>query len=161
MNEMKKIVTLLAVFAALSMLAPPALAEPPTPVSGTFDYTFEILDSWTANGNTFLYAVEYEDWEGDFTGTAVAHFTVAMFSSGFWNVHLRSESTGTVGDKQGSMIIQLVGKKPADDDWSGQWVIISGTGELANVRGQGTWGGPGFGAAGPDIWYVGQITGAD
>ena len=61
-----------------------------------------------------------------------------MFSSGFWNVWLRSDFTGKVLDKEGTMVIQLVGKKPAGGDWYGHWVILSGTGDLAKVRGQGT-----------------------
>ena len=156
----KMLVSLLTVFMALSILPTHALAEPPAPVSGTFDYTFEVDESRTrvADGNTFLYATEAETWEGDLSGTGDAEFTVGIFSSGFWNVWLRSEFTGTVlGNREGTMVMQLVGKKPADGDWYGQWVILGGTGELSDARGNGTWGGPGFGAPGPDIWYSGQI----
>ena len=154
----KMLVVLLTAFMALPLLAVPAFAEPPTAVEGTFDYTFEVLEVREANGNQFLYATEDEDRVGDFIGPGDAEFTVGIFSSGFWNVWLRSEFTGTVlGDKEGTMVMQLVGKKPADGDWYGQWVILSGTGDLSNARGNGTWGGPGFGAAGPDIWYSGQI----
>jgi hypothetical protein len=154
----KMLLTLLTAIMLLSALSVPALAKPSTAVSGTFDYTFDVEEVREANGNQFLYATEDEDWLGDFVGTGDATFTVGIFSAGFWNVHLRSEFTGTVlGDKEGTMIIQLVGKKPANEDWYGQWVIISGTGDLANARGEGTWGGPGFGAEGPDIWYSGEV----
>jgi len=69
------------------------------------------------------------------------------------------ELEGTVlGSDLGTLTILLTGKQDApDQDWYGQWVIISGTGDLANARGRGTWGGPGFGAEGPDIWYSGQV----
>jgi hypothetical protein len=154
----KMLFTLLTVVMVLSTLAVPAFAEPPATVSGYFDYTFEVQEVREADGNQFLYATEDEDWQGDFVGTGDATFTVGIFSSGFWNVWLRSTFTGTVlGDKEGTMVLQLVGKKPAGEDWYGQWVIISGTGDLANARGRGTWGGPGFGAEGPDITYSGQI----
>ena len=155
-----KLLALLALLLVLSMLSVPAHAGPPTPVSGTFDYTFDVLDMWEANGNTFMYAVEEEVWEGDFEGTALAEFRVVQFSSGFWNVWLRSEFTGTVlglgGTEEDTLVIQLVGKKPDGGDWYGQWVIISGTGELANAHGRGTWWGPGFGNS-PAIYYSGQI----
>ena len=154
----KRIVILVAVMAVLSLVAGPVHAMPPIPAEGTFDYTFEVLDERWADGNHFLYAMEWENWVGDFEGTAEAVFRVEMFSSGFWNVWLRSTFTGTVQDKSGTLVIQLVGKKPAaDEDWYGRWVILSGTDELANLRGQGTWGGPGFNAPGPDIWYSGKI----
>jgi hypothetical protein len=142
----------------LSTLAVPAFAEPPATVSGFFDYTYEVQDVQEANGNQFLYATEDEVWQGDFVGEGDAEFRVGIFSSGFWNVWLRTTFTGTVtGDKEGTMVLQLVGKKPAGEDWYGEWVIISGTGDLSNARGRGTWGGPGFGAEGPDIWYSGQV----
>jgi hypothetical protein len=155
----KMLLTLLAAIMVLSALSVPAFAKPSTPVSGTFDYTFELLeDPRQANGNVFLHAQEWETWEGSFSGDSIAEFWVTQFREGNMNVWLRSEFTGTVlGDKEGTMIIQLVGKKPVNDDWYGQWVIISGTGDLANARGGGTWGGPGFGATGPDIWYSGQV----
>ena len=124
-----------------------------------------------ADSNLFLYAGESEEWIGDFVGDGEAVFTVVIhkpvfdeegniIDSSFWNVWLRSTFTGTVDGKFGTLLIQLVGKKPGafpDQWWTGQWVIISGTGELANLQGQGNWWGPGFGAAGPDIWYEGRI----
>jgi len=73
------------------------------------------------------------------------------------NVWLRSDFEGTVMGKEGTLVIQLVGWRYLPEDWYGQWLIISGTGELANLRGQGIWWGPGFGAEGPDIFYSGQI----
>ena len=154
----KKAFAVLTLVMVLLMVSTTVLAQPPTAVEGYFDYTFDVLDVREANGNQFLYATESEDWQGDFVGVGDAEFTVGIFSSGFWNVWLRSEFTGTVlGDKEGTMVMQLVGKKPADGEWYGQWVILSGTGDLSKARGNGTWGGPGFGAEGPDIWYSGQI----
>ena len=149
------IVCMVALLPTLWM--PVVHATPPITASGTFDYEFEITGSREADGNLFIYATEWETWVGTFDGTAVAVFRVGMFSEGFWNVWLRSTFTGTVLGESGTMVIQLVGKKPEGQDWYGQWVILSGTGGLANLCGQGTWGGPGFGAVGPDIWYEGQI----
>ena len=156
----KMSLTLLAVLtiSLLPTLSTPAHAGPPIPVSGTFDYTSEVTDTREADGNTFISATEHEVWVGDFEGTGEAEFRVGRFSSGFLNVWLRSNFTGTVlGSEEGTMVIQLVGKKvPADGDWYGQWVILSGTGPLAKVRGQGTWWGPG-GRYSPAIYYEGRI----
>jgi hypothetical protein len=49
--------------------------------------------------------------------------------------------TGTVAGKTGTMVIMFVGKSPGDlFTWSGTWRILSGTGGLANIHGNGTWG---------------------
>jgi len=155
-------VALLMCTVALLTLSTPVYATPPVTASGTVNYTFLPTGMREADGNLFLYAIEWEDWMGDFEGSAEAFFRVEMFSSGFWNVWLRTTLTGTVNEKYGTLVIQLVGKKPLGEDWYGQWVIISGTDELANLRGQGTWGGPGYRddvkiPGDPDLWYEGQI----
>jgi hypothetical protein len=145
--------------ALLSMLLMPVHATPPIPAKGSFDYTFEIMDQKWAAGHWFFTATEYETWQGDFEGTAVSFFRVVWFNypAGPLNVWLRSDFEGTVMGKEGTLVIQLVGWRYLPEDWYGQWLIISGTGELANLRGQGIWWGPGFGAEGPDIFYSGQI----
>ena len=160
MRKMLSAALLMCIVALLTLLIPAGYATKPQDVEGTVDYTFEIIEELTrvADGNTFIYAIEWEDWAGDFEGTGEAVFRVGMFSSaGFWNVWLRTTFTGTVNGESGTLVIQLVGKKPEGEDWYGQWVILSGTGELADLRGRGTWGGPGFGAVGPDLWYEGKI----
>ncbi len=155
---------LLCAVALLSTLWMPAVhATESITAEGTFDYTYEITGMRVSDeGNIFIDAKEWEVWIGAFDGTAEAVFRVGIFPlEGFWNVWLRSTFTGTVQDKSGTLIIQLVGKRTMWDAerfwWSGQWMIVSGTGELANLHGQGTWWGPGFGAEGPDIFYSGQI----
>lgn len=164
---MKKTLTLISLLVvSLLILLPAGHATVPKTVSGTVNYTFEVTEMRVADGNTFLYAMEWEDWEGDFEGQAEAFFRVEMFSSGFWNVWLRTTFEGDVKIdgtvKSGTIVIQLVGKKPGGQDWYGQWVIISGEGELADLHGQGTWGGPGYRSdikipEDPDLWYEGEI----
>lgn len=146
-----------------TLLTPAVHATPTIPVSGTFDYTYVITGIREADGNVFIYATEDEVWLGDFAGTSQAVFRVEIFSEGFWNVWLRSTFTGTVQGKSGTLVIQLVGKRTGEPFWwYGQWVILSGTGELANLRGQGTWWGPGYEGLEipgerPDIYYSGNI----
>ena len=159
MRKMLLTPLIVCMVALLSMLSMPVHATPPMLAEGSFDYTFEIMDEKWADGHWFFTATEYETWQGDFEGTAVSFFRVVWFNyaEGPLNVWLRSDFEGTVMGREGTLVIQLVGWRYLPEDWSGQWVIISGTGELANLHGQGTWGGPGFGAPGPDIWYSGQI----
>jgi len=159
--EVNRKILLTVVALAAVLLATPYIgtvyATQPTAVSGSFDYTFEVTGMREADGNVFLYAAEDEVWIGDFEGTSQAVFRVGMFRSGFWNVWLRSTFTGTVLGKSGTLVIQLVGKKPGGEDWYGQWVILEGTGELADLRGRGTWWGPGAGPVSPNIEYMGQV----
>jgi hypothetical protein len=161
MRKMLLAPLMVCMVALLSMLLLPVYAALPTPAEGYFDYTYIITGTRAADGNLFIYATEDEVWVGDLAGTSQAAFRVEIFTEGFWNVWLRSTFTGTVQGKSGTLVIQLVGKRTMWDAerfwWYGQWVIISGTGELENLRGQGNWWGPGFGAMGPDIFYSGQI----
>ena len=157
----KKLLTLLVVciVALLSALSMPGVyATRPIAVSGSFDYTFTITSERWPDDHYIFEATEWETWIGDFEGTAVSFFRVVWFKfpTGPLNVWLRSDFEGTVDGKEGTLVIQLVGWSH-QGNWDGQWVIISGTGELENLHGKGVWGGPGFGASGPDIWYSGQI----
>ena len=157
----KQLMAMLTVAVVLSALSVSAHAERPTEVSGDLDYWFTVTDMRQAGPNMFMYATEHEVWRGDFVGEGDSEFRVGMFA-GFWNVWLRCSFTGTVDGKEGTLEIQLVGKKPLDGDWYGQWVVLGGTGELASAHGKGTWWGPGYRDdekvdGDPDCYYSGQI----
>jgi hypothetical protein len=48
--------------------------------------------------------------------------------------------TGEVEGRTGTMQIMFVGKSPGDIFvWSGTWRILGGTGDLANIHGNGAW----------------------
>jgi len=145
-------------------------------VEGTFDYNYETVYQEEAFGQKILYALEHERWVGTFEGSAHAVFIVLVDENGAMTVDLFSTFTGTVNGKTGSVVIRLIGKKPPKEDWAGDWEIIRGIGDLANLRGQGTWGGPGYegptppdpnwdpvgtGNTRPDIWYKGTVSMAD
>ena len=55
---------------------------------------------------------------------------------------------GVVDGKEGTLQIKTNGSGPwppnpePEGDWSGSWVILSGTDDLSNLRGQGSWWGP-------------------
>ena len=63
------------------------------------------------------------------------------------------------------MVLQIIGKSPTfgvpgeTPSWTGTWVILSGTGDLAGAHGQGTWWGPGFDddEETTDTWYEGKV----
>lgn len=156
----KMTASLVCVVGLLSMLLiPTALANKPEPVSGTWLYLpSSIVITKTVDGNTFKSGVEDGDWSGDFDGTSEDFFEVIAHPAGFVTCQGQINFDGIVNGESGTMVIRFVGKKEAGL-WSGKWVILSGTDDLANLHGEGTWEGPGYlgGVAWGELTYTGMI----
>ena len=127
----------------LPVASGPVFASESMEVSAEIDYWFQPTAVREAGPNIFMDAIEQEVYRGDMVGSGNSVFTVGMFRD-FWTVWLRSEFEGEIDGREGTLVLQLVGKKPVDEGWYGTWVIISGTGELANAHGGGIWWGPGY-----------------
>ena len=141
---MKRLVVIsILVCTLLPVASAPVYASQSIEVSAELDYWFQPTAMRQAGPNMFMDAVEQEVYRGDMVGIGNSVFTVAMFRD-FWTVWLRSEFEGKIDGREGTLVMQLVGKKPVDGEWYGTWVIISGTGELANAHGEGVWWGPGY-----------------
>ena len=155
----KRSIALLAL--VLTLVLVPAVithATPPTIASGIWYYTPWIASTRFADGNMFMEAYtdlpDPDRWEGTFDGISVDEYKGVIHSTGAWNAMGVALFDGFVGDREGTLVIWFVGKKQDMlADWSGTWVILSGTGELANLRGQGTWWGPGA----PDVGIEGSV----
>jgi hypothetical protein len=159
---MKKMsLTLLTLLVILSVLSVPALAGPPTDAEGVWKYTPYTVSVRVADGNTFIESFEDGEWTGTFEGISTEDGHVVIHRSGFWSFRaIVSFSEVTVDGKSGTLEMSVVGDRPDGlSDWEGKWVILSGTGELASLRGQGTWWGPGAPGEGEqgDIYYAGRI----
>jgi hypothetical protein len=156
----KKIsVLLLCCVALLSALIIPIIhAAKPMPASGDWTYVVTSISERWAGSNLFRYGEEIGTWTGTFVGTSYDTFTVIVHNAdpgppSFVNVIGVINFEGWVGDKYGTLVIKFVGKKTGEPlEWYGTWVIISGTGELENLHGRGTWWGPSF-----DLDYDGKI----
>jgi hypothetical protein len=99
-------------------------------------------------------------WEGTFEGNSVDVYKAVILSTGAWDAGGVSLFDGAVGNRNGSLVIWFFGKRPdAEADWSGEWVILRGSGELANLSGEGTWWGPGAPAVGERgcVDYSGEV----
>lgn len=159
---MKRLVVMwILVCMLLPVASAPGHASESVQVLGEIDYWFQVTGMRQAGPNLFMDAAEQEEYRGDLEGTGNSVFTVGMFRD-FWTVWLRSEFVGVIDGRDGTLVMQLVGKKPVGEDWYGTWVIISGTGELANAHGQGTWWGPGYRSdektpGDPDCYTLGLI----
>jgi hypothetical protein len=160
MEKRSMFLTALLMVALLSMLSVPAHAGPPTTAEGLWQYQPFIEDMKLAGGNTFLETFENGKWTGTFSGTSTEDGKVVIHSSGAWSFRGIVSFEGEVSGRSGKLTMHVVGTRPdAFTDWTGEWVILSGTDELATLRGQGAWWGPGAPDVGEwgDIYYSGTI----
>ena len=156
----KKLAVLVAVVMVLSVLLMPVQAGPPVEASGLWQYTPYILEAREAGGNTFLTTFEEGLWTGTFQGVSTEDGRVVIHRSGAWSFNAIVSFDGEVDGKSGTLTMSVGGDRPFGvTDWEGRWVILSGTGELATLRGQGTWWGPGSPGPGElgDIYYAGKV----
>jgi hypothetical protein len=156
----KKISALLmcSVVILSALILPVIHATKSMPVQGEWTYVPTMLSVKQADGNQICEGEEDSIWTGTFSGTSYDTFTVIKHDAvpgppSFVNVIGVINFEGSVEGKEGTLVIKFVGKKTGEPlMWYGTWVILSGTGELENLRGRGTWFGPSM-----DLDYAGKI----
>jgi hypothetical protein len=144
-------VSIVCLVALLSMLFIPTLIADARryhhhgrqPASGTWVFYPDHKDFKYENGYTFILGNETGDWTGTFEGTDHAVFFAEKNPAGTI-VYLPYGVIffeGEVNGKYGTLRINFgpAVKKGNPMLWSGPWEILSGTGELENLHGQGTW----------------------
>lgn len=159
---MKRVTTLGYVLALLMLLlATPTIslvhaASPIIMATGTVEATqpFTVTGFRMADGNTFVTGTFTNDvFSGTFAGSASNVFSLVLNPSGLV-VQLYFTFTGTVAGRSGTCIIKFQGNgEGIGMSIRGAWVILSGTGELANLHGQLNVEGIG----GVILHYTGQI----
>lgn len=121
--------------------------------SGEWKYVSLGAETRVGDGYTFILGDESGVWTGTFTGTSYDVFQAVVLPSGKAYIsYALIFFEGNVGDKQGTLVISFA---PGTGDFvtfSGRWKILSGTGELENLHGQGIWSGPSY-----DMKYSGLI----
>ena len=165
----RALLTMLSLVLVLSVFSIPAYAGPPIPVEGPeniwtyLPYTKVMDDSGecvkpeplvgdprppcvrVAGGNTFIESYEVGWWAGDFQGTSEDHGTVVFHRSDLWTFSALVYFEGEVNSASGTLVMSVAGSRPTSlSEWQGMWVILSGTGELETLRGQGNWWGLGW-----------------
>ncbi|MBN2334428.1 hypothetical protein JXL21_02635 [Candidatus Bathyarchaeota archaeon] len=113
------------------------------PASGTWVFYPEHKDLKFGEGYTFVLGNETGEWTGTFEGTDYAIFFAEKNPEGTV-VYLPYGVIffeGQVNGKSGTLRINFGPAVKTGDPmlWSGSWEIMSGTGELENLYGQGTW----------------------
>ncbi|MHC4858272.1 MAG: hypothetical protein ACYTBY_10975 [Planctomycetota bacterium] len=133
----------------------PIQAGPPKTAEGGFTYYGTGATERWAGCNLFLTITEIAEWTGTFTGWSEDEGKAVLHCNGDWSVNeIMIFEEVVVDGKTGGLILSIVGSRPNGVlDWYGHWVIIEGTGGLANLRGQGNWYGPGA----PDPFSPGLI----
>jgi len=143
----KKLFVLLAVSMVLSIVWMPAFATTPdNTVEGRWCYGYLEEGEHKIAGKNEFYDMDSSDgWIGTFNGFSRSDGRVQVHPSGYTllktDVFLYEV---TVDGKTGTLEMRVNGWLPAGgalSDYEGDWVITSGTGELAGLHGQGTWGG--------------------
>jgi len=138
MRKMLSATLIVCVVAFLSTLWMPAVhAKKPITVEGTWSWTGEPVSIREAGGNTFISAVEIDEFDGTFEGDGEGPFTVTIHPTGFMTGRGRTVFDGEVQGEWGTLVIQWTGETKTLGRWLCKWVILSGTEDLANLRGQG------------------------
>jgi hypothetical protein len=108
------------------------------PVSGTFVDVVTSTQVRTADGNLIITQTISQTLTGTITGTASQQATTVVHPTGAANFFGAETCTCTVAGKTGSLVIGFSGTSAPNGSIEGQFVIISGTGDLANLNGRGT-----------------------
>jgi len=135
----------ICMLALLSTLSMSVHATPPRPASGIWTYIpADMTPIKLADDNTFFEVKSIDIVTGTFDGPGAGVDVLVLHSSGFWTgIGVATFEDCMVDGKSGTLVIRWAAHTTAETGlWSGQWVILSGTGDLANLRGQGTFWGP-------------------
>ena len=141
---MKYISALSLLLAPLLFLAPAAHATMVTASSGTFTTTVTSLVSiLSADGNSAFDLAGTIVVTGTFSGSGPIAFTVLVRATGQDNFLGQFTCFCTVAGQSGSMVIGFTatGVFGVGSSLGGHYTILSGTGGLANLHGQGPFSG--------------------
>ena len=138
----KKLFVLLIVLMVLFVVSIPALADS---TDNLWRYTPYLVEEKIAGNNFFITTYEEAEWFGIFNGISTEEGKVKFNTrTGAWSYKALIKFDGTVDGKSGTLNISVNGRiESGAIEWFGYWVILNGTGDLANLHGQGTWWGPG------------------
>jgi hypothetical protein len=146
---MRRAILLVAAVTLAAVLFPATAAAPPKvpamssrAAEGTWSWVNTTWDQWktTAKGGAYASGTEAGTWTGTFEGTAVETFGAYIAPDGTVWALIEIAFEGTVEGMHGTLqILTTAVLRNPDGTMHGDWTIISGTDELANLRGQGTW----------------------
>jgi hypothetical protein len=152
----RRLVVVLASIAATIMFGVVASATSPTAASGTFtDVPAGPPQIRQADGNIFIEQAIRQTLTGTFTGTAAQTSFTEVHASGEVNFHGTETCRCVVEGRAGTLVFGFSGTGEPSGAFEGHFVILSGTGGLSNLHGQGSIMGPGPGSVSGT--YSGEI----
>ncbi len=145
----------ISAFLLLALMIAPVTVTAPMPASGTWtDTGASAPDVRMAGGNTIISQTGTTTVTGTFEGTMESNVKVVIHPNGKTNTWVIGVFSGSVDGLSCTLVMRFAATGNAvTGEMEGNWVILSGTGDLANLRGQGTVEGVG-GVGGT---YSGQI----
>lgn len=141
----KKFLIVLFSLSVVAMLALPmstVFAENPIPVSGTFSAMVIPVPVKFPGTNIIFEHSGVGEWTGDISGNTFGVHRWVAHANGITNVYveLTFSSVTVMGEsKSGTLSMLFLGKITGPGIGEGTWIIIAGTGDLANLNGRGTW----------------------
>lgn len=112
--------------------------------TATFTVTGVTINSVRHEGdNTIINQTLTGNYTGDFVGTFTDDFTVVVHADGSNVFHAFQHFVGSVQGHSGTLFSRFEGTGIASGTFEGQLTILSGGGDLEDLRGTGTFDGAG------------------
>ncbi len=150
-----KLLNLSPALLLLMILMPNAQATHSMPVEGNWQYAMNIDSIRPAGDNMVLKVTETGSWTGDFSGSSTMQVSGVLHSKGFITFEGIIYFEGSVLGKEGTLVIQYSGRVTSTNEIVSQWIILSGTGDLDGLKGQGVLSG--VGGPGDNLQYSGNV----
>jgi hypothetical protein len=116
-----------------------------THITGTFKYTSWDENAYEelSNGRRLTRASVAQDLSGDIQGEGSAEWLMCYRPDKTATFVGLQRLTGRVGDREGSFVVESLGTYDGELA-RGRWTIVpgSGTDELRDIQGEGTWEAP-------------------
>ncbi|HEX9267160.1 MAG TPA: DUF3224 domain-containing protein [Candidatus Limnocylindria bacterium] len=127
----------LAAIVAVALLAQPAAATEPSSGSGTFVFTsMTPTGARTADSNTIITATATGALSGALTGTFTDELRQVLHADGTSEFHGTLTCTCTVQGMKGTVVLRFEGSGTGGS--AGQFTVVSASGNLEGLHGQGT-----------------------
>jgi hypothetical protein len=125
----------------------PSAANAATPVSASGSVTqtsFTVTGTRSADGVTFFTFTETDRLSGTFTGDSVLSGECIQRSTGPILCQAHETFSGTALGESGTVnFLDLISIDPSTGTFEGRFIVLSGSGGLAGIHGQGTFHGQG------------------
>lgn len=153
---MKSLKALLALLPSLLLLLPVAYAAP-TSASGSFTVSDSPPTIRNAGGNMILTYDATFTATGTFVGTCSGKAVTVVHAHGRVNTRATCTFTGTVGDRSGTLVFLTVSQGQGSSFHGHFTLLAGGTGNLADLRGEGSFSGSATGPLTSAGTYTGHI----